>query len=80
MNQKKAKALRKLVRSMGIAVGHAVYKSDKPGSRLYNTGKLGAKGLPIFARGEIAGTVRLGDGCGRSLYRAMKRAAPPAAA
>ncbi|QOE32787.1 hypothetical protein CPT_Mano_055 [Achromobacter phage Mano] len=75
MNAKKAKALRKLVRAAGVAVGHATYKSDDPGQRAYNTGKLDAKGRPIFGTAEITGTVRLARNCGRWLYKRLKAGA-----
>lgn len=75
MNAKKAKALRKLVRAAGVAVGHVAYKSDASSRVPYNTGKLDAKGLPIFGTAEIAGTVRLAASCGRWLYKRLKSGA-----
>lgn len=73
MNQKKAKALRREMKSWGADYREAKYEEGPKSWRTVSEST--ASGLPVDRRVPITGTITLSPGCPKSQYRFMKQAA-----
>ena len=73
MSHRKAKTIRKTLRSSGIAAGQTAYHI--PGGmnkRIIQSG-IGKDGAPILREFIYTGTVAMVPDCGRRFYKAVKR-------
>lgn len=74
MNQKRAKLVRRVVRSRGINERDAQYTAGVGKTKKYHTGQIDEHGNQVVNKHVVTGTIRLNNLCGRSMYKKLKAA------
>lgn len=72
MNQKKAKLVRRVLRSRGLNERDAQYIAGVGKTKKYHTGQIDEHGKQLINKHVVTGTIRLADFCGRNMYKKLK--------